>query len=285
MAWRSIPASFIVLCLGSAPAAHAQCGTAANEPRLGPGPSDPSAMAATRLRGPEPREPRSNTDRGGWAIAAYLGAAHTLASAVTLSQPALATNLTFDQVRFDSRSFEPPLYYGARGGYFLPGRLSLGIETEFVHLKVFSETEQDVRAAGVHLGDAIDREVRLSEIVQQYSISHGMNLLLVNIAVRRAMGLAADRRNRRLDLTGRLGVGPTLPHTESTIDGRHQEQYEAGRLGWQVGGGAELELWHEVYLLCEYKFTRTNQRGKVDSGTADALLRTHHVVFGVSHHF
>jgi opacity protein-like surface antigen len=86
-------------------------------------------------------------------------------------------------------------------------------------------------------------------------------------------------------LTGRVGAGSTLPHTESTVDGRQQEQYEVGRLAWQVAGGAELDLWKGLYILGEYKFTRTRQHGKISSGTAESLLRRHHVVFGLSYHF
>lgn len=37
--------------------------------------------------------------------------------------------------------------------------------------------------------------------------------------------------------------------------------------------------------LCEYKFTRTQQRGCVAVGEAESLLRAHHEVFGLSYHF
>jgi len=218
-------------------------------------------------------------------MAAYVGSAHTLASPVTISQPALVSSLTFERVRLESRSFNRPLYYGGRGGYFMPSRPSLGIEAEFIHLKVFSNPLQQVHVTGVHKGTPIDNELPLGEIVQRYSISHGVNLLLFNVAVRRGVGRITDGPNGRLVLTGRVGAGPTLPHTESIVDGRQQEQYEVGRMAWQVAGGAELDLWKGLYILGEYKFTRTRQHGEISSGTAESLLRTHHVVFGLSYHF
>ena len=49
---------------------------------------------------------------GGWVVAAYLGAAHTGASDLTISQPTLGNNITFERVRFRSQSFDRPLYYG-----------------------------------------------------------------------------------------------------------------------------------------------------------------------------
>lgn len=86
-------------------------------------------------------------------------------------------------------------------------------------------------------------------------------------------------------LTARAGLGLTLPHTKSRIDGQGHEQYEIGRLVWQASGGAELRVWKAWYLLGEYKFTRTKQRAKVSMGAAESLLRTHHGVFGLSYYF
>ena len=224
-------------------------------------------------------------DSGGWVAAVYVGGARTAASSLTISQPALGNNLTFEDVRFRSRSFDPPLYYGFRGGYFIHRVPSLGVEAEFIHLKVFSNPQQRVRVTGLRRGTALQGELPLGEIVQQYSISHGVNLLLFNVAARHGMKRNAEAPNGRLILTGRVGAGPTLPHTESSVEGQRQEQYEVGRLGWQAAGGAEFKLWGDMYLLGEYKFTRTRQRGKVSSGTAESLLRTHHGVFGLSYHF
>ena len=219
---------------------------------------------------------------GGWVVAAYLGGAHTRGSDLTIMQPALGNNLLFENVRFSSRSFRPPLYYGIRGGYFLDRTPFLGFEAEFVHLKVFADPQQRVRVTGVRRNIGVSGELPLGEIVQQYSVSHGVNLLLFNIATRHRIQRPADGR---LMLTARAGLGPTLPHTESRIEGQGQEQYEIGQLVWQASGGAELRVWRGWCLLGEYKFTRTKQRGKVSMGAAESLLRTHHGVFGLGYYF
>ena len=224
-------------------------------------------------------------DYGGWVVATYFGGARTAPSSLTVSQPALGNDLTFEDVRFRSRSFDPPLYYGFRGGYFIHRVPSLGVEAEFIHLKVFTNPQQRVRVSGLRRGAALQGELPLGEIVQQYSISHGVNLLLFNAAARHGMRRNAEAPGGRLIITGRFGAGPTLPHTESSVEGQRQEQYEVGRLGLQAAGGAEFNLWRGLYILGEYKFTRTRQRGKVSSGTAESLLRTHHGVFGLSYHF
>ena len=225
---------------------------------------------------------KARGERGGWVVAAYLGGARTGDSDLRISQPALDNDLTFERVRFRSRSFDPPLYYGLRGGYFPPRVPCLGFEAEFIHLKVYSDPGQRVRVNGLRRGAPFGRGLPLGVIVQQYSISHGVNLLLFNVAARRGVGSAADSPDGRLILAARAGAGP---HTESSVEGRPQEQYEIGRLAWQATGGAEFRLWRGLYALGEYKFTRTRQRGEIFSGKAGSLLRTHHGVFGLGYHF
>jgi opacity protein-like surface antigen len=174
------------------------------------------------------------------------------------------------------------LYYGVRGGYFLGGIPFLGFDAEFIHLKVFANPDQRVSVSGVRGNVALNSELPLGDIVQQYSISHGVNLLLFNVAARHRINRDTDGR---LSLTARAGLGPTIPHTESRIEGQGQEQYELGRLAWQAAAGAEFKLWGRLHVVGEYKFSRTRQQGKVSSGTAESLLRTHHGVFGLAYQF
>lgn len=228
---------------------------------------------------------QTDEERGGWVVAAYLGGARTGNSDLVISQPALGNDLTFRNVELSSRSFDPPLYYGFRGGYFFKRKPFLGLEAEFIHLKVFSDPNQQVRVTGQHRNVAVDRQLLLGEIVQQYSISHGVNLLLFNVAARHQIKRTVTAPQGRVILSARGGLGPTLPHTESRIENQSQEQYEFGRLSWQAAAGAEVQVWKKVYAFGEYKFTRTRQRGKVAAGTAGSLLQTHHGVFGLSYHF
>ena len=231
------------------------------------------------------RQKAARRDRGEWVIAGYLGGGRTASSTLKISQPARNTELAFDAVRFDGRSFDPPLYYGVRGSYFIRGLSFLGIEAEFIHLKVYSDPTQRVRVTGRHRGVVLEQELPLGQIVQEYSISHGANLLLLNLAARWRALWNHDRSRSRAILTTRLGIGPTIPHTESTLEGERQQQYEWGRAVWQWSAGMEFHLWRGLYALGEYKFTRTRQRGLVVGGFAESLLRTHHGVFGLSYHF
>ena len=243
------------------------------------------SAAARQAAAQVPAGDASGPNRWEWVIAAYLGSAHTHDSRLVVSQPGLGTHVTFDRVSFRGNSFDGPLYYGVRAGFFTRRVPALGFETEFIHLKVFSSPEQSVSASGTHLGSPIDREQALGDIVQRYSISHGVNLLLFNVAGRYRIKGDSQGRHSRFILSSRFGVGPTLPHTESSVDGFQQEQYELGGIAFQLGGGAEARLKAGLYVLGEYKFTRTRQRGKVFSGEAESLLRSQHGVFGLSYHF
>jgi hypothetical protein len=262
------------------PTAFAQATHQTQSPHeaTGSNPLGPTFPARDGSQSPRP-------ERSRWVIALYLGGAHTTPSRLRIRQPTLKTELDFEGVRFEGRSFDPPLYYGVRGGYF-PGRLRfLGFEAEFIHMKVYADPQQRVRVAGLHRGARLERELALSEIVQRYAISHGANLLLLNVVARAPLGQRADARRSPLMVTTRFGLGPTIPHTESTIEGHEQEQYQWGRLAWQWAVGGEVHLWRGLYVLSEYKFTRTRQRGAIFAGHAEALLRSHHGVFGLSYHF
>lgn len=271
-----------IVCLPATTFAQGQAPAAAPAPAHGDeAPGRPSG----REQGAAGAQSSGASRRGGWVVAAYVGGASTSASDLSISQPALGNTLTFGRVRLRSRSFDPPLYYGLRAGYFLRRVPSFGVEAEFTHLKVFSDPGQRVRVAGLRRGAPVSEELALGEIVQQYSISHGANLLLFNAALRHGVWHGGGAPDGRLILSARAGAGPTIPHTESSVEGRRQEQYEVGRMAWQAAGGAEFRLWRGFYALGEYKFTRTRQRGKISSGTAESLLRTQHGAFGLSYHF
>jgi opacity protein-like surface antigen len=231
------------------------------------------------------KAPDASDNRFDFAVSYSLGVAHTLSSDLTISQPSLNTNLRFQDLEFRGRSFDKPLYYDIRASFFRHRKSWLGAEAEFIHLKVYSKPEQRVQAEGINQGVAINGQINLGDIVQRYSITHGVNLLLFNLAGRRVYSRNDSHPHGRLILIARAGAGFTIPHTESIINGVSQEQYERGRFAWQAAGGAEVHLWRGLFGVGEYKFTRTRQKGKVFSGEADSLLRSHHGVFGFSYHF
>ena len=75
---------------------------------------------------------------------------------------------------------------------------------------------------------------------------------------------------------------PTIPHGESTIGGRTQEQYEWGRVAGQVAAGVECRVASHLALIAEYKVTATRQRVAVPDGSASASFTTQHAIAGIA---
>ena len=220
--------------------------------------------------------------RAEWTLTGYLGGAHTAPTSLRLQSPQLLTDLRLEPVSYQTKPFESPLYYGYRVGHFFSR--SVGLEGEFTHLKAYAETDQTAHIAGTLQGIPIDNRSALNSVVQRFNISHGVNLLMANVAIRKAFGETGSRP--RLVVSGRVGGGITIPHPENEVLGAsNREHYEVGAPVWQLGAGLELHLWGPLYADGEVKFTRTRQKVDFAQGTAESLLSTAHALVGVVWHF
>ena len=211
----------------------------------------------------------------GWRLAAYLGGAASHNSRLAIEQPPRASSLELRGVSWQGRSFEPPLYYGYRLGYFFG---PFGLEAEFIHQKIYARPDRVVEARGTLHGQPIEGRLPFNAVIEQFSISHGLNMLLANVAWER-------RLTERTLLQLRFGAGPTIPHPESSIRGESRQGYELGRPAIQGAAALEFRLWRGLHALGEYKFTRTRQGVSVVAGRAETLVRSHHGVFGIGLRF
>lgn len=218
-----------------------------------------------------------------WVFAVYVGAAYTEAARLSLVQPGIGTDLIFAEVAYRGDSFTPPLYYGYRLSFFPQSEAALGIEAEFIHLKAYAQTDRLVQAAGVYRGEPVSGRLQINDVIQRFSISHGLNLILVNAVARRTLSARAGA-GPRVYLIGRVGAGPTLPHPENTVDEVSHDGYELGALALQAAGGLEFRLSGAFAIVAEYKFTRTSQRVTVDRGQARGTFASHHGIVGVAWH-
>jgi hypothetical protein len=218
-----------------------------------------------------------------WTASAYIGAAHTQNSFLGIQQPALGTNIRFHDTAYHGESFEPPLYYGVRGGYWF--RRYWGAEVEFTHLKVFTKVDHPALVIGILNGASINSRLPIDNIVQRFSISHGVNLLLANVVVHQALWPSKDEKHARAYFALRFGVGATIPHPESTIQNVVDEHYQTGSPVVQLAASFEHRVWGRVYWMGEYKFTRVREKVAVKAGTAVTLLESHHVITGPAIHF
>jgi opacity protein-like surface antigen len=218
-----------------------------------------------------------------WYVAGYLGQAWTASSTVMLEEQSGRT-FEFKPVSWDARSFDTPLYYGVRVGRESGARLRVGWETEFTHLKVYANGDAATSAVPGAPTDTDRTAVPMTAIVQRFAMSHGMNLLLGNLVVSRALGESGARWSR-IRVAGRLGGGITIPHAESTVRDVRLEGYEVGGAALQVAGGLEWRLTQHAGLLTEYKFTRARPNVEVNGGRAETTIRSQHLVAGARWEF
>ena len=218
-----------------------------------------------------------------WRLGAFLGGARTQSTSLSVTQPSEGTDVTLSPVHYRSESFEPPIYYAYSVGVF-PGARSFGIEGEFIHLKVIADTARTTSAEGVIAGQPSSGTRALSSVVERFSISHGVNLLLVNAVMRRSAAVVGRSVPPRWILTGRAGAGASVSHPESTIGGRSLERYEWGSFSLQGAAGVEVRIARRLFLAGEYKLTRTVQHVSIVDGSARTPLTTHHAVAGMVVH-
>jgi opacity protein-like surface antigen len=222
--------------------------------------------------------------RAEWRLGLFLGKASTCDSDLKIEQPSSQNHLLFHDIDYTDKSFRTPLYYGLRAGYFPPNYPNFGGEIEFIHAKIYSDSEQTVRVSGVRNGESIDSTIRLGEIVQGFSMTHGLNFLFFNLVGR--LSLLRNENLERVALCARLGMGPLIPHTESVIDGDRKEQYELQGPAYQLAAGTEMNIWKNVNLLFEYKYTYAKVKdARIAHGQAVTKLGTNHLVFGVGRKF
>jgi Outer membrane protein beta-barrel domain len=199
-----------------------------------------------------------------WTAGAFLGASFTRPNSITVRTASI--DRTFDDVHYAAESFRSPQYYGVRGGYYFARRPSLGIEGEFIHLKAFATITPELRAAGI----------------ERFSISHGLNYVLANVAWRRPLGADADRP--RGWITARAGAGLTVPHGESMVGGIVQQQYERGGAGVQLAAGGEVRVASGLTAFGEYKLTHASPTVSVAGGTIEGGFLSHQLAFGLAWH-
>jgi hypothetical protein len=207
-----------------------------------------------------------------WYAGVYLGANHTHSSSITIEQSLPGRSFTFEEVEFDGRPFESPQYYGWRVGRLLGAARTLGLELEFIHLKVIGRTDRAYPLSGL---DATDAPVTMNTVVQRYSMTHGLNFALVNLVIRTPV-------RGPFTLVWRAGAGPTIPHAETTIDEQPRDQYEYGGLGAHASAGVDIRTWRFLSATAEYKLTFARPRIDVAGGTGVTTSATHQIAMGLA---
>lgn len=221
-----------------------------------------------------------------------VGQSDTLNSDVHIKQDSLNTDVTYHDVEYRGKSFSSPLFYGFKLGTYLKNPSWLGVELEFLHYKAYAQTQFEYDATGTVLG-APAPAGPMSQYVQSLNISHGVNLMMLNVVARDGFWKSPAFPNGRLQLYGGFGFGALLMHPESRVNGVDDNtDYEfnnspaaqvfAGlrgmpiNLGWRYGNPS---------LFTEYKFALANADFEIDQGRGKLKLRSHLFVAGIGWSF
>lgn len=211
-----------------------------------------------------------------WYFAAYLGANATRPADVTITVPSANLALTFQEVEFDAHPFESPQYYGWRLGKLVGAGRRLGVELEFIHLKVIGLTNQSYATTGTSGSATLAAGDPMSRIVERYSMTHGLNFAVANLVFRQPLA------SGRAALILRGGAGFTVPHTETTVLGVSVDKYESGGPGVHGAIGLDIRLSGRLSFLAEYKFTRARPEISVAGGRGRTTSATHHAAAGLA---
>ena len=178
-------------------------------------------------------------------------------STLKINQPDLDNKYSFKKVKghdrpgWDHGLFTKPLtipQYNYRLGYFFNDKKNLGVEINFDHTK-FIFSDGPVQILGKLNGRNVDSTVHFSNDGGfRYYLNNGANFLLFNL-MKRWHWHSNTKETIKLDLIGKAGVGPVIPHVDNMFFGEaNKPHFQLG--GWNVGTeiAARATFYHHVYL-------------------------------------
>ncbi|NIT36640.1 MAG: hypothetical protein GTN49_09085 [candidate division Zixibacteria bacterium] len=207
----------------------------------------------------------------------YAGKAFNYASDVTLREPAVGTDLAFEDVTFADRSFKRPPYWGSRLSYVFAGNPGFGVALDFIHAKAIVDTSRAVRVHGRWRNEAVGGNLPIRRYVSRLELSHGNNLFLLE-------GLVGHRPRMlggRAEVYGGAGAGPALLHVEVTTPTQETFEFQWDWC-WGVFGGGRVWLAGRVAAFGEYKYTRGAYDMELADGGVAMTAAASHVTFGLA---
>ena len=196
------------------------------------------------------------------------------------------TDLTFHNVSYKGKDFESPIYYGGRLAYFLSRQSHWGFGAEFFHMKMYAQTDDRVHVTGHRDGISINDDERIGDTIESFSLSHGLNYALGDIVYRWLPGRRGQDFLGHLEPYAGLGLGLTIPHVESSVNGNFHEEYQVHGPGVQALAGVNVLLTRHIGLMFEYKFTYSNLDSlDIPGGSIEVTPLTHHLVTGLTFSF
>jgi lipid A oxidase len=195
------------------------------------------------------------------------------------------TDLIFRDVSYRSKDFDTPPYYGARLSYFPPAITHWGFGVEFVHAKLYLNTDETVHVTGTRNRSPVNDYERVGDTIEGFDLSHGLNFLTADVIYRWFLAERSEKLLGRLQPYAGAGIGAVVPHVESSIGGVHFGQYQWHGPGVQGFVGINLDLARHWSVFLEYKLSYADLDLTIPNGSINVSPWTHHLVTGLSFRF
>jgi len=219
-------------------------------------------------------------------LSVYTGTSWTHSSDVRVEQPGSASNAEFGGVHWAPKPLHGAPYYGVRLSYFHDEVARFGGNIDFTHYKMYAATDHVAAVRGTWNGVPINASVPMSALVQNFEISHGVNLTSVNFEYRWSSQAGSPFARRWWPHVG-AGVTVYFPHAEGMINGvPAMGDYQRAGQGYQLFAGTEYRLMSRLGVFIDAKF----DDGQLDFNLAPAVrvqtrTRTVHALAGFAWHF
>lgn len=195
------------------------------------------------------------------------------------------TDATIHDGSFDGEDFKSPVYYGGRFAYFLhEDKPGFGFGVEFFHAKVYLDTDNTRHVSGTRNGVPVNANEPVSDTIQSFNNSHGLNFLTADIFYRWVFDEQHAVLSHIRPYFG-AGIGVVIPHVEAEVGGRKESEYQVHGPGVQGIAGVDFKVTHHWSLFTEYKFTYASLDEEIPGGKISFEPMVHHFVGGVSFHF
>lgn len=210
-------------------------------------------------------------------------------SNVKISQPDLGNSYQFINIKgHDHRGWDEGLFtkaisipqYNYRLGLFINREKGIGIEINFDHTKyIFADQIAHIR--GTINKFKIDSTLNFNAANGfYYYLNNGANFLLFNIVKRWHW---YQSKYIRIDLLGKVGIGPVIPHVENSFFGKpNNKGFQLG--GWNIGTEAAIRttFFNRIYLeYCNKLDYARYSNLKAYQGTAKQAFGTYEMILNL----
>jgi lipid A oxidase len=212
-------------------------------------------------------------------IGAYGGWSHSLDSDISINQPG-GTNLTLQDVPWETESFQSPPYWGVRATYWLDSAPNWGLMIDYHHAKVIADQGATVAVTGTRDGLQVGPKEKVGNSFDILEFTDGLNEIFLG-AQYRWIG-------RRWTPYVGVGVGVAFPHVEFQRAEGFPKTFEYQVSGVAVEGlaGLEYRIGPRLSAFADYKLSYSNNDADLDGGgTLETDILTSQVIFGISYRF